>query len=336
VRVLVDHGRLRPDQASPLRTDRGRGAAVQARPNVQHFLVLARLRQLGIASVSELRYVLYGTEGELTVVREPGGAAPDPEPARRRLQKAAAYPPGSPVLKGRRGLVRIVSDSSAAPRVLSPRAMAECERSLRAGPSEGAEVPSGMVQQGRSTPHGAGRAAMPRTLLLAAAVLAAAGCGLTGESAPRAVATETSVADPLPAAPSSTGVVQIYLERGDRLVPVDRAGRTVDDALARLAAGPTPLDSEAGLTSALPQGVVARAARSDSGVVTVDVSAEFAALSGRAQLIGAGQLVWTVTEVCCATRMQVRLYGRAIPLPTDSGLADRPVGRDDYRSVAPE
>jgi hypothetical protein len=193
-----------------------------------------------------------------------------------------------------------------------------------------------MVQQGRWMRRGAGRAATPRTLLLAAVVLTAAGCGLTGESAPRAVATEASTADPLPAAPSSTGVVQIYLERGGRLVPVDRAGRTVDEALARLAAGPTPLDSEAGLTSALPPRAVARATRSDSGVVALDVSPEFAALSGRAQLIGAGQLVWTVTEVCCAARVQVRLYGRAIPLPTDSGLADRPVGRDDYRSVAPE
>jgi uncharacterized membrane protein YcaP (DUF421 family) len=55
--------------------------------------VLAQLRQLGIGSVSELRYVLYETKGELTVVREPGGAAPDPELVRRGLQKAAAYPP---------------------------------------------------------------------------------------------------------------------------------------------------------------------------------------------------------------------------------------------------
>ena len=193
-----------------------------------------------------------------------------------------------------------------------------------------------MVQQGRSTPRGAGRGAMPRTLLLAAAVLAAAGCGLTGESAPRAVATEASMADPLPAAPSSTGVVQIYLERGDRLVPVDRAGRTVDDALARLAAGPTPLDSEAGLSSALPPHVAVRATPSDSSIVIVDLSPEFGTLSGREQLLAAGQLVWTVTEVCCATRVRVRLDGRAIPVLTDSGLADRPVGRDDYRSVAPE
>ncbi|HEY3893831.1 MAG TPA: YetF domain-containing protein, partial [Pseudonocardiaceae bacterium] len=34
--------------------------------------VLAQLRRDGVASVSELRYMLYETKGELTIVREPG------------------------------------------------------------------------------------------------------------------------------------------------------------------------------------------------------------------------------------------------------------------------
>ena len=60
----------------------------------------------------------------------------------------------------------------------------------------------------------------------------------------------------------------------------------------------------------------------------------FAALSGRGQLLAVAQLVWTATEVCCASGVQVLLDGRPAALPTDTGLAERPVGRDDYRSVA--
>jgi hypothetical protein len=43
--------------------------------------------------VADLRYVLYETKGELTIVREPGGGAPDPELVRVGLHAAAAYPP---------------------------------------------------------------------------------------------------------------------------------------------------------------------------------------------------------------------------------------------------
>jgi hypothetical protein len=47
----------------------------------------------GVASISELRYVLYETKGELTIVREPGAGAADPELVRAGLPDAAAYPP---------------------------------------------------------------------------------------------------------------------------------------------------------------------------------------------------------------------------------------------------
>jgi uncharacterized membrane protein YcaP (DUF421 family) len=58
VRVLVDHGRLRRDQLRICGlTDND---------------VVAKLRELGVRELAELRYVLYETKGELTVVRETG------------------------------------------------------------------------------------------------------------------------------------------------------------------------------------------------------------------------------------------------------------------------
>jgi hypothetical protein len=172
-------------------------------------------------------------------------------------------------------------------------------------------------------------------LLLVLAALVVSGCGLPAEPTARAVANEGSVAAAVPAEPTSTGVVQIYLLRDDRLVPVDRVGRSAAEALASLTAGPTALDGEAGLTTALPPRGVNGVSRPTPGVVTVDVAPAFATLSARDQLLAAAQVVWTATGGCCGTRVRVRAAGVPVPVPTDGGLADRPVGRDDYRSVAP-
>lgn len=56
--------------------------------------VLSRLRQRGVGDVRELRYVLYETKGELTIVPETGGA--DTALVRAGLVDAAGYRVGSP------------------------------------------------------------------------------------------------------------------------------------------------------------------------------------------------------------------------------------------------
>jgi uncharacterized membrane protein YcaP (DUF421 family) len=77
VRVLVDHGTLRRDQLRLCGlTDND---------------VLAKLREQGVGALAELRYVLYETKGELTIVREPGDGAPDPELVTTGLRDAAGF-----------------------------------------------------------------------------------------------------------------------------------------------------------------------------------------------------------------------------------------------------
>src|SRR3954463_1682650 len=58
VRILVDHGQLRSDQLRIC--------------GLTENDVLAKLRERGVRELVELRYVLYETKGELTVVRETG------------------------------------------------------------------------------------------------------------------------------------------------------------------------------------------------------------------------------------------------------------------------
>lgn len=78
VRVLVDHGRLRYDQLRLC--------------GLTESEVLAQLRRQGVADLGDLRYVLYETKGDLTVVRETGHEGPDPELVRAGLRHAADFP----------------------------------------------------------------------------------------------------------------------------------------------------------------------------------------------------------------------------------------------------
>jgi uncharacterized membrane protein YcaP (DUF421 family) len=78
IRVLVDHGRLRRDQLRLCGlTDND---------------VLSQLRQLGVHRLEELRYVLYETKGELTVVRNEDAQG---ELVTIGLRDATAFTPGA-------------------------------------------------------------------------------------------------------------------------------------------------------------------------------------------------------------------------------------------------
>lgn len=78
VRVLVHHGTLRRDQL--------RLCALTDDD------VLAKLREQGVRDLSELRYVLYETKGELTIVREAGPGTPDGDLVRAGVEQAAGFP----------------------------------------------------------------------------------------------------------------------------------------------------------------------------------------------------------------------------------------------------
>ncbi|MDQ6838592.1 MAG: DUF421 domain-containing protein [Actinomycetota bacterium] len=81
VRVLVDHGRLRKDQLRIC--------------GVTENDVLAKLRQQGVLDLAEVRYALYETKGDLTVVWEAAVTGSDPELVVSALRDAAgAADPG--------------------------------------------------------------------------------------------------------------------------------------------------------------------------------------------------------------------------------------------------
>ena len=69
-------------------------------------------------------------------------------------------------------------------------------------------------------------------------------------------------------------------------------------------------------------------------VVTIGVSREFTEVAGGNQLLATAQVVFTVTEFPGVEAVRITADGSPVEVPTDDGLTDEPVGRDDYASVA--
>jgi hypothetical protein len=128
---------------------------------------------------------------------------------------------------------------------------------------------------------------------------------------------------------------------GTRLVPVarglDRVPAIGGATLRALLAGPTATESDAGIRSAVPANALLLGLTIESGLASVDLSAEFAAEASVTDL-GArvAQVVYTLTQFSTVTRVAFQLDGQAVGVPTpDGGTVARPVTRDDYLALVP-
>jgi spore germination protein GerM len=179
-----------------------------------------------------------------------------------------------------------------------------------------------------------------RRLISLLAVLAAAlcGCGVSTQRAPEAIAVRTPKVE-VSTAPSSGPVVDtVFFVHGTRLQAVQRRTTSVTDvreALNLLAAGPTAAEVRDGTRTALTPQTISVLGRSDSGVLTLGVTRQFTGVVGGDQLLAVAQVVWTVCQFPWVDGVRFVVGGDVLELPTDHGLVQRTVTRQDYRTVAP-
>jgi len=110
---------------------------------------------------------------------------------------------------------------------------------------------------------------------------------------------------------------------------------TTSAALEHLAEGPTRAEAATGIRTALPPEVVGVDEGLADGLTTVSVSRGFTGTAGGDQLLAVAQVVWTLTDLPGVATVRFVVEGAPVEVPTDGGLTDRPVDRDDYRSAAP-
>lgn len=187
-------------------------------------------------------------------------------------------------------------------------------------------------------------------LLAASAVLA--GCGLSGNDEPEAIAPEdvpAELLDPNPSSSTSTpavGVpVSVYLLERDgeqeRLAVVTRPVADPADPGQRVEAvlGPRMQDEiDAGLQTSIPVDTVLNDTQldADTGVVTIDLSSELFNVEGEELSKAFAQIVYTVFEVDGVRQVRFLIDGQPGQALDDGGVGRDTVTLAHYRAYAPE
>jgi hypothetical protein len=185
-----------------------------------------------------------------------------------------------------------------------------------------------------------------KRLAIAWLLLVLAGCGVSTDDGPRALPRSAVPFDLLRptttvhrnAPVAVTTEVPVYLVGGQRLVVVRRLVESPPSlfrALESLLAGPTADEAGIGLRSAVTNQTRLLSVRVQSGVATIDLSAEFADIGGREQILAVAQLVYTATGAQGVFGVRLSLAGRAVEVPRGDGtLSDQPLKRTDYSGLA--
>jgi hypothetical protein len=178
---------------------------------------------------------------------------------------------------------------------------------------------------------------LTRTILVALLIASCAPDGGTaGSTSAPPVATTTEPA-------GNDLVVYMFfdgypVEPGPFLVPVRRQGRAdLASTITALLAGPTPAETETGISSAIPDGTLLLGVEVIGGVARVDVSGEFETGGGSFSVIGRlAQLVYTATRFAEVDSVQLVIDGEPVEVFSGEGLViDRPQGRSDYQGTLP-
>lgn len=198
-----------------------------------------------------------------------------------------------------------------------------------------------------------------RRLLLAALAIGAlagplAGCGISADDEPAAIAPDNlppDLLDPNPTSsttlpPGETAPVTIYLvgESGDgpRLVAVRRAVPDPSSPGQRLAAvidaQPDAEEQDEGLVNPIPEDVQLLEAPFDreTGELVVNLSADFFGFEGEAVINAFAQMVFTAAELDGVRSLSFQVAGEPIAATDGGGSQKSSVDTGDYRALRPE
>jgi hypothetical protein len=123
---------------------------------------------------------------------------------------------------------------------------------------------------------------------------------------------------PQASAGTSVSVVRVGFLQGEQLVQVRRPGRTAEDAIRALLAGPTRKETIVGFRTYVPAQTRLHSLTIDSGLATVDLSGRFTAGQSDERLLASvTQLVRTLSSVPRVVRVALLVDGKPVTRTVD-------------------
>lgn len=141
--------------------------------------------------------------------------------------------------------------------------------------------------------------------------------------------------------PAATTTVAAYLVKGEVLEKVTRRVPKVPgigrQAMEALLAGPTPGESAAGVTTAIPDGTRLLGLVIEEGTATVDLSPAYESGGGTLGLtLRLAQVACTLDQFRTVDGVRFALAGRPVRVFSGNGIVlEEPVSCDDYRDHLP-
>ncbi|GAA2364395.1 GerMN domain-containing protein [Dactylosporangium salmoneum] len=187
-------------------------------------------------------------------------------------------------------------------------------------------------------PRAAGGAVRTSAALLLC--LTMAGCGVPTESTPRPIEPSVTIGSyegPMGAPPSSPGaaVERLFLVRDDELVAVDRRVESVpppDQQLQDLVAGPTAVERDNGLDSALIGTAFITGVEVRDGTAVVGLAGDNAIRND--EIVAFGQIVCTLAARADVVSVRFVRDGRPMEVPRgDGALTSDPLTEADYAGL---
>ena len=138
---------------------------------------------------------------------------------------------------------------------------------------------------------------------------------------------------------SGEGAVMVYLTRGESLATTWRptGDDPADAIMGGLLDGPTPLEKEAGFSSAVPASTSLRSVRISGDTARVDLSADFGDGGGSlSMLLRVAQVVYSLTELEGVTRVEFLIDGSPVDALGGEGvILEGGVTRADFAGLLP-
>lgn len=162
----------------------------------------------------------------------------------------------------------------------------------------------------------------------------------SGSPVPSDPSPATASSEPTPAGQEQM-VLEVWFTRGDRLFPVHRevpgTKAVARASLETLLEGPSSQESEAGISSSIPEGTSLLDVHIDGSTAVVDLSAVYGSGGGSASMFSRlAQVVFTVTQFPGVDEVEFRMDGRDVDVFSGEGIVlDGPQSREDYEGQMP-